>query len=67
MGCTMLDDIARVLDDRTGATAVEYGLITALLSVAALGTWTTLGESLELLFVAAGLELNTAAAAALAP
>lgn len=33
-----------------GATAIEYGLIAALISVAAIAAMTTLGESLSTMF-----------------
>ena len=33
-------------DDRKGATAIEYGLIAALLAVVIIGTVTTLGTTL---------------------
>ncbi len=36
--------------DENGATAIEYGLIAALISVAAIGAMTTLGTSLSALF-----------------
>ena len=38
------------LQDREGATAIEYGLIAALVSVAAIGALTQLGGSLETMF-----------------
>lgn len=36
-----------LLKDESGATAIEYGLIAALISVAAIAAMTTLGESLS--------------------
>ena len=38
------------MKDEDGATAIEYGLIAALISVAAIGAMTTLGSSLDTLF-----------------
>ena len=38
------------LSDDSGATAIEYGLIAALVSIAALVTLTSLGSSLGILF-----------------
>ncbi len=38
------------LQDEQGATAIEYGLIAALVSVAAIGALTSLGGSLEAIF-----------------
>lgn len=43
-----------------GATAIEYGLIAALISVAAIAAMTTLGESLSTMFNAVSSELLTA-------
>jgi pilus assembly protein Flp/PilA len=40
----------RVLRDRSGATAIEYGLIAALIAVAAVATMTTVGTSLSAVF-----------------
>ena len=36
--------------DESGATAIEYGLIAALVSVAAIGALTALGGSLNTMF-----------------
>ncbi|MDH7806945.1 MULTISPECIES: Flp family type IVb pilin [unclassified Rhizobium] len=38
---------ARFLKDESGATAIEYGLIAALISVAIIGGATTLGGQLK--------------------
>jgi len=38
------------LQDEAGATAIEYGLIAALVSVAILGILSTLGQELESTF-----------------
>ncbi|MFD1329643.1 Flp family type IVb pilin [Mycoplana ramosa] len=38
---------ARFLKDESGATAIEYGLIAALISVALIAGATALGESLN--------------------
>lgn len=43
-----------------GATAIEYGLIAALISVAAIAAMTTLGESLSTMFNAVSSQLDTA-------
>lgn len=34
----------------SGATAIEYGLLAALISVVCIVTWTTLGENLDATF-----------------
>ncbi|MCO5732784.1 Flp family type IVb pilin [Rhizobium sp. SSA_523] len=41
---------ARFLKDESGATAIEYGLIAALISVALIAGATTLGDSLNTQF-----------------
>lgn len=52
---------ARFLKDESGATAIEYGLIAALLSVAIIGGATTVGTRLNALFVSLGTKMTTAA------
>ena len=47
----------RFLRDETGATAVEYGLLTALLSVAIVGTLNALGAGLSNTFATASSQL----------
>jgi pilus assembly protein Flp/PilA len=41
---------ARFLKDESGATAIEYGLIAALISVALIGGASALGDSLDTTF-----------------
>lgn len=48
----MKNVIARFVKDESGATAIEYGLIAALIAVAAAGTMGTVGSSLDSLFEA---------------
>ena len=43
----MSNIIARFVRDESGATAIEYGLIAALVSVAIVGALTTLGTNLK--------------------
>jgi pilus assembly protein Flp/PilA len=50
--------------DEQGATAIEYGLIAALIAVAAITAMTALGESLNTTFTTVSGELETANAAA---
>ncbi len=38
--------LTRIIEDQSGATAIEYGLIAALDAVAAIGAWPTFGGSL---------------------
>ncbi|HEY5796288.1 MAG TPA: Flp family type IVb pilin [Bosea sp. (in: a-proteobacteria)] len=47
---------ARFVKDESGATAIEYGLIAALIAVACIAIWTTVGNSL----IARFTEINTA-------
>jgi pilus assembly protein Flp/PilA len=42
--------IAKLFKDESGATAIEYGLIAALISVAAIGAMTALGTQLSTTF-----------------
>lgn len=52
--------IARFLKDESGATAIEYGLIAALISVAVIGGATMVGDNLETTFDTIGDELKKA-------
>ena len=47
-----------LLKDETGATAIEYGLLAALISVAAMGAMTTLGTGLSDIFSGVGSKLT---------
>jgi len=51
----------RFLNDQSGATAIEYGLIAALVSVAAIAAMTTLGTKLTSTFEAVSNQLNDGA------
>jgi pilus assembly protein Flp/PilA len=53
--------IKRFLMQEDGATAIEYGLIAALVAVAAITALTALGDSLTTIFQGVADELNTAA------
>jgi len=46
----MLKHVKLFCRDEDGATAIEYGLIAALVAVAAIGALTTLGTSLNNIF-----------------
>ena len=56
----MLKNIKLFCDDESGATAIEYGLIAALVSVAAIGALTTMGNTLNTLFTTVSNSMNTA-------
>jgi pilus assembly protein Flp/PilA len=45
-----MNTFVRFINDEEGATAIEYGLIAALISVAAIGAMRTLGTQLSTLF-----------------
>ncbi|KFC61315.1 Flp/Fap pilin component (Modular protein) [Devosia sp. LC5] len=49
---------ARFAKDESGATAIEYGLIAALISVAIIGAATLLGGSLSELFTGISTRLD---------
>jgi pilus assembly protein Flp/PilA len=53
--------IRRFLKDESGATAIEYGLIAALVSVAIIGMLSLLGNNLNATFKAVADNLATAA------
>ncbi|MDL2400157.1 Flp family type IVb pilin [Rhizobium mayense] len=52
---------SRFLKDESGATAIEYGLIAALISVAIITGATTLGGVLNNTFINIGTKMDTAA------
>jgi pilus assembly protein Flp/PilA len=45
--------------DERGATAIEYGLITSLVSIAAISAFTTVGTKLSATFKFVAGQLNT--------
>ncbi|KJF75336.1 MULTISPECIES: Flp family type IVb pilin [Rhizobium/Agrobacterium group] len=49
---------ARFLKDESGATAIEYGLIAALISVAIIGGATTVGTKLNTVFSNLGTRIG---------
>lgn len=55
--------ISRFVKDESGATAIEYGLIAALISVAIIAAVTSLGNGLSNTFTALGTKLNGQATA----
>ncbi len=56
----MLNEFKAFCNDDSGATAIEYGLIAALVSVAAIGALTTMGNTLNTLFTSVSNSMNTA-------
>jgi pilus assembly protein Flp/PilA len=61
---TMLTVLKTFWKDECGATAIEYGLIAGLVSVAAILALTAMGGSLQNIFGIVQTELDSAAAAA---
>ena len=59
----MLKLITKFQADVSGATAIEYGLIAALVSVASIGALSLMGGSLDTMFTAVSGQLDTAVSA----
>ena len=55
--------INKLFRDESGATAIEYGLIAALIAVAAITAFTAVGTSLDGTFNGISTKLNSAIAA----
>ncbi|MEO6394672.1 MAG: Flp family type IVb pilin [Devosia sp.] len=55
-----MTQLQRFLADDSGATAIEYGLIAALIAVGIIAAATTLGNSLTSLFGRISTKLNAA-------
>ena len=56
----MLTCLKHFCDDESGATAIQYGILAALVSVAAIGGLTTMGNTLNTLFTTVSSSMNTA-------
>ena len=56
----MRKSIMKLFGDRSGATAIEYGLIAALVAVGLIAALTALGQSLSKIFTHVATTLNTA-------
>lgn len=56
----MFGTVKAFFKDESGATAIEYGLIAALVSVAAIAALTTMGDELENMFTVVGNNLKGA-------
>ena len=52
--------VTRFINDESGATAIEYGLIAALISVALIGGATTLGKNISSKFTTAASTVGAA-------
>ena len=53
-----MHSLLQFLRDNKGATAIEYGLIAALIAVAAIGAMTSLGSNLKTTFNKVSGNLN---------
>jgi len=53
-------NLIELIKDDNGATAIEYGLIAALVSVAGITALTAMGGGLQTMFTAVATELNNA-------
>jgi len=58
-----MNTVARFVNDESGATAIEYGLIAALIAVGIIAAATALGGSLSGLFSAISTKLGDATTA----
>ena len=54
----MISFVKSIVQDQTGATAIEYGLIAALVAIAAMGGMSLLGSSLNSIFTNVGSTLQ---------
>ncbi len=60
----MMNIFRKLRKDEKGATAIEYGLIAALIAVAAIAAMTQVGDQLQATFGGVATELETANAPA---
>jgi pilus assembly protein Flp/PilA len=51
--------VSRFITDESGSTAVEYGLIASLISIAAITAFTSVGSKLSRTFGYVATQLNT--------
>lgn len=59
-GRSNMNILTRFLKDESGATAIEYGLIAALISVGIVAGVTSMGSSLQSVFTKLGGKLDAA-------
>jgi pilus assembly protein Flp/PilA len=59
-----MSKVLKMIKNEDGATAIEYGLIAALIAVAAIGAMTGIGTSLNSTFTNVSQGLNGAGTAA---
>ena len=56
----MFANIRKFAQDESGATAIEYGLIGALISVAGVSAFSAMGDSLQGMFETVSTEIDNA-------
>jgi pilus assembly protein Flp/PilA len=49
---------SKFVKNESGATAIEYGLIAALISVVCIAAWTTIGTNMKAQFTTIGTKLR---------
>jgi pilus assembly protein Flp/PilA len=49
-----VESISRFADDKTGVTALEYGIIASILGLVLVGIFSTFGSTLSTLFTGVG-------------
>ena len=54
-----MSTIRKMFKNEEGATAIEYGLIAALIAVAAIGAMSALGTSISSTFTKASTKMNS--------
>lgn len=54
----MIKTLKALIKDESGATAIEYGLLIALVSLALIGGATVIGEQISAIFTDVGTELT---------
>lgn len=59
-GLCKMNTIRQIMADEAGATAIEYGLMAALISVAAISAMGALGNSLSNTFNLVSTQMNNA-------
>lgn len=55
----MTSHLKRFVSDESGATAVEYGLVCAMVAVAVIAAFSTFGANLTTAFTSLTTQLNT--------
>ena len=56
----IIQSIQKFIRDDQGVTAIEYGLIAALIAVVIIGSVTVVGDNLDIVFTKVATELTTA-------